>query len=118
MDINNGDIKAYITSFSPEIQSKLKEIRNIISSVVPLADETISYGIPTFKMGRNLVHYAGYKKHIGFYPGAFGIANFKNELEKFKHAKGSVQFPHQQPLPKMLIKKIVKFKVQENLKNK
>ena len=111
-------IDEYIRSFPEHIQQKLKELRNVIKEQVPEAQEKISYQIPTFFLNGNLVHFAGYEKHIGFYPGANGIAAFKRELAKYKTGKGSVQFPIEEPLPIGLIKKIVNFRVKENKKKK
>jgi uncharacterized protein YdhG (YjbR/CyaY superfamily) len=111
-------IDEYIRSFPEHIQKKLKELRNAIKELVPEAQEKISYQIPTFYLNGNLVHFAGYETHIGFYPGANGIAAFKSELSKYKTGKGSVQFPMEEPLPIGLIKKIVNFRVKENMKKK
>jgi uncharacterized protein YdhG (YjbR/CyaY superfamily) len=111
-------IDEYIGSFPEHIQKKLEELRNVIKELVPQAQEKISWQIPTFFLNGNLVHFAGYSKHIGFYPGASGIDAFKSELSKYKYAKGSVQFPLEEPLPIELIKKIVNFRVEENLKKK
>ena len=86
-----------------------------IKKAAPQAEEVISYGMPAFKMYRMLVWFAAHSKHIGFYPGASGIEAFKKELSIYKGAKGSVQFPFDQPLPLGLITKIVKFRVTENL---
>lgn len=104
----------YIDSFPKETQKLLKEIRAIIKSVAPKAEEAISYGIPTFKLNGNLVHFGGFKNHIGFFPGASGVANFAKELEKYKTSKGTIQFPLDKSIPATLIKKIVKFRIKEN----
>ena len=113
------DIDQYIANFPENVQESLFAIRALISKLVPGATETINYQIPTFKLnGKNLVHFAGYDKHIGFYPGASGIANFEKELSSYKHAKGSVQFPLSQPVPFELIEKIVTFRMQEELQKK
>ena len=109
-----NDIDKYISGFPAETQVLLTQLRTTIQSIAPEAEEIISYAIPTFKLKGNLVHYAAYKNHIGFYPGSSGIENFKQELSVYKSAKGSVQFPISEPLPIELIKKIVKFRVQEN----
>jgi len=109
-------IDEYIRTFNPEIQEILQNIRKIIQSAAPEAVEAISYQMPTFKLnGKNLVHFAGYKHHIGFYPTPHGMTAFDAELSKYKHAKGSVQFPLDEPIPYDLIEKIVKFRVEENL---
>jgi uncharacterized protein YdhG (YjbR/CyaY superfamily) len=92
----------------------LQEIRSLIAASAPGATETISYAIPTFDLnGRHLVHFAAFKRHVGFYPTAGGIAAFKDELKPYKSAKGSVQFPLGQPLPTDLIRRIVEFRVKE-----
>lgn len=109
------NIDEYIAGFPEGIQEKLEKIRATIRAAAPDAEEAISYGIPTFKLKGNLVHFAAYKKHIGFYPAPSGIEKFKNELSEYKGEKGSVQFPLDQPIPYELISKIVAFRVQENL---
>jgi uncharacterized protein YdhG (YjbR/CyaY superfamily) len=107
-------IDEYFAEFPPETRAVLEEMRALIRAEAPAATETISYAIPTFDLhGRHLVHFAGYENHIGFYPGARGIAEFKEELTGFKSAKGSVQFPLGQPLPTDLIRRIVAFRVEE-----
>jgi uncharacterized protein YdhG (YjbR/CyaY superfamily) len=112
------DIDEYIATFPENVQEILEKIRNVISQTAPEAQEAISYGMPTFKLKGNLVHFAAYKKHIGFYPVPSGIAAFEEELSEYKHAKGSVQFPLDKPIPYDLIKRIVEFRVKENLENK
>jgi uncharacterized protein YdhG (YjbR/CyaY superfamily) len=108
-------IDEYVAEFPPGTRAVLEEMRALIRAEAPEATETISYAIPTFDLGgRHLVHFAGYEKHIGFYPGARGIAAFKEELTGFKSAKGSVQFPLRQPLPADLIRRIVAFRVEED----
>ena len=108
-------LDSYIDTFDEKTQVVLEEIRSAIQEVAPQAEECISYKIPTYKLKGNLVHFAGYKKHIGFYPAPSGIKEFKTEIEKFKWAKGSVQFPLDAPLPIDLIKRITEFRVKENL---
>ena len=109
------NIDEYISAFPDEVQERLQEIRTTIRKAAPDAEETINYAIPTFKLNGNLVHFAGYESHIGFYPAASGIEAFKKELSAFKGAKGSVQFPLDKPLPLGLVTKIVKFRVRESL---
>jgi uncharacterized protein YdhG (YjbR/CyaY superfamily) len=104
----------YIASFSKDVQELLQEVRATIKQVAPEVEETISYAIPTFKLHGNLVHYAAFKNHIGFYPIPSGLEAFKEELSKYKGGKGSVQFPLDKPMPLDLIRKIVKFRVKEN----
>ena len=108
-------IDKYIANSPKEIQDTLKKIRSTIKKSAPKAEETINYGIPTFTLDGNLVHFAGFKNHIGFYPTPSGIEKFKKDIEKYEWAKGSVQFPLDKPMPYGLIGKITKFRVQENL---
>ena len=107
------DIDAYIAVFPDAVRAQLNEVRAAIRRAAPDASETIKYGIPTFVQGENLVHFAGYRNHIGFYPASSGIAAFKQELSSYKSAKGSVQFPLDEPMPVKLIARIVKFRVKE-----
>jgi uncharacterized protein YdhG (YjbR/CyaY superfamily) len=110
------NIDEYIATFPEPVQVKLNEMRMLIRQLAPDAQEKISYQMPTFYLNGNLVHFAAFSKHIGFYPGSSGIARFEPELSGYKHARGSIQFPLDKPLPVDLIKKIVKFRVEENLK--
>jgi len=109
-------IDAYIKTFPKEVQKILQGLRAAIRAVAPDAGERISYGIPTFTLNGNLVHFAAYKKHIGFYPASSGIRAFRKELSVYKTSRGTVQFPIDRPLPLPLINKIVKFRVLENIK--
>lgn len=111
------NIDEYIKQFPPETQLVLNELRQLIAETAPQAQEKISYQMPTFYLKGNLVHFAAYKNHIGFYPTPSGIAKFQKELSLYKGAKGSVQFPLGKPLPLELIRAIVEFRVSENLKN-
>ena len=106
-------IDAYIDQQSPETQVILRKIRETISKAAPTAEEAIKYRMPTFVLSENLVHFESFANHIGFYPTPSGISQFQDELSKFKSAKGSVQFPLDQPIPYSLIKKIVMFRVKE-----
>jgi uncharacterized protein YdhG (YjbR/CyaY superfamily) len=108
-------IDEFIADYPPEVQAILQEIRRVIRSEAPDAGETINYGIPTFTLNGNLVHFSALKNHIGFYPTPGGIEKFKDELSIYKGAKGSVQFPLDQPMPYDLIRRITAFRVQENL---
>ena len=108
-------IDEYIANFPKGIQDTLQELRATIKNAAPEAEEAISYQMPTFKLKGNLVHFAAYKNHIGFYPTPSGIEKFKEELSAYEGAKGSVKFPIDQPLPLDTIAKIVKFRVTENL---
>lgn len=109
------DADQYISLFPEHIQKLLQELRTIIRETVPDAEEVISYQMPAYKYHGMLVYFAGYPKHIGFYPTPGGISAFKEELSVYKNAKGSVQFPLNQALPAELIKKIVTFRMKENL---
>lgn len=111
------NIDEYINSFPPAIQKILQELRAVIKASAPAAEEKISYQMPTFALHGNLVHFAAYKNHIGFYPSPSGIEAFKPELTAYKSAKGSVQFPIDQPLPLELISRIVKYRTTENITN-
>ena len=111
-------IDEYIATFPENVQDILQEIRKVIRESAPEAEEAISYGMPTFKLNGNLVHFAAYEHHIGFYPAPSGIEAFKEELSPYKGGKGSVQFPIDKPLPLDLVEKIVIFRVKENLKKK
>lgn len=108
-------IDDYIASFPRDVQALLEQIRQTIKTAAPTATETINYQMPTFVLQGNLVHFAAFKTHIGFYPTPTGIEKFQKELSVYKGAKGSVQFPLDQPMPLTLISKIVKFRVKENL---
>jgi uncharacterized protein YdhG (YjbR/CyaY superfamily) len=114
--ITNDLIDEYILKFPAEVQEILNTLRNVIKESAPEAEEKISYQMPTFVLNGNLVHFAAYKNHIGFYPTPSGIEEFKNELSEYKGAKGSIQFPIEKPLPYELISKIVKYRVVENKK--
>ena len=108
-------IDEYLVEFPDEIQKRMQELRSTIRKAAPQAEETINYAIPTFTLNGNLVHFAGFKNHIGFYPAPSGIEAFKKELSVYEGAKGSVQFPLDKALPLTLVTKIVKFRVKENL---
>jgi uncharacterized protein YdhG (YjbR/CyaY superfamily) len=108
-------IDEYIAGFPPDVQEILQKIRAIIRKAAPGAEEAIKYQMPTFVLHGNLVHFAAFKNHIGFYPVPTGIEAFKRELAAYESGKGSVQFPLDQPIPYGLISKIVKFRVRENL---
>jgi len=111
---SSHSIAEYIRTFPKDVQEKLQALRKTIKKAAPGAEETISYGIPTFDLGGHLVHFAAYKKHIGFYPASSGIRAFKKELSLYKTSRSTVQFPLDKPLPLALIKKIVRFRVAEN----
>ncbi len=109
-------IDDYVKTFPNDVQSILEKMRQTIRKAAPEAVEAISYQMPTFKLnGKNLVHFAAFKNHIGFYPIPSGIEAFKKELSRYKQGKGSVQFPMNKPIPYDLVKKIVKYRVKEKL---
>ncbi len=107
-------IDDYIAGFPENIQKILKKIRATIRRAAPDAEEAIKYQIPTFTLNGNLVHFAAFKNHIGFYPAPSGTAKFKKELSVYEAGKGSVQFPLDEPIPYDLITKIVEFRVKES----
>ncbi len=109
-------IDEYIALFPADVQEKLEKVRATIRAAAPKAEEAIKYRLATFVLAGNLVHFGAFKQHIGFYPTASGIAHFEDELSVYKASKGAVQFPLDQPIPLALIRKIVKFRVEENLK--
>lgn len=107
-------IEKYISGFPENIQTLLYSVRETVLLSAPGAEEALAYGIPTFKVhGKNLVHFGGFAKHIGFYPTPSGIKKFRSELAKYETAKGSVKFPVNKPLPITLIRKIVKYRLAE-----
>ncbi len=110
-----ASIDEYISNFPPEVQKVLTKIRQTIQRAAPEATEAIRYGIPTFQLKGNLVHFAAYQKHYGFYPGAAAISDFAAELKGYETSKGTVQFPIDQPVPFELITKITKARVKANL---
>lgn len=104
----------YIKTFPEDVQDILEKMRQTIRKATPEATEAISYQMPTFKLnGKNLVHFAAWKNHIGFYPTPSGTEAFKKELSRYKGAKGSVQFPLEEPIPYDLVKKVVMFRMKE-----
>jgi uncharacterized protein YdhG (YjbR/CyaY superfamily) len=113
-----SSIDAYIAGFPKNVQAILRKIRTTVRKAAPEAEEAIRYQIPTFILNGNLVHFAAFRNHIGFYPGPSGIAKFKKELSKYEGAKGTVRFPLDEPIPYALIGDIVKFRVEENAKKK
>ena len=115
MEKPKENIDGYIAGFPADVQQKLQLVRDTIRAAAPDAEEAIKYAIPTFVLNGNLVHFGGFKNHIGFYPAPQGLEEFKEELSGYKGAKGSVQFPLDEPMPLELITKIVKFRVQKNM---
>lgn len=112
------DINAFIAEFPEEVQAILQKVRATIQQAAPDATEAIKYGMPTFVLNGNLVHFAAYKKHIGFYPAPTGIDAFIDELAQLRTGNGTIQFPIDKPIPFDLITKVVKFRVEENLKKR
>ena len=125
-DENRGDmdtqkyqnIDDYISRARLEVQQKLRELKAVIKAEVPDAEERIAYGMPTYSQNGNLVHFAAFTNHIGFYPAPSGIENFKEELARYKTSKGAIQFPLDQDIPMDLVREIVRFRLKENLAKK
>lgn len=109
-------IDDFIARYPDEVRQILTQLREVIRQAAPAAEEAISYGIPTFRLHGNLVHFSAYARHIGFYPAPSGVEAFKEELRPYAQSKGAVQFPLDQPLPYDLVRRIVEFRVRENLK--
>ena len=112
-DQKSNEVTAYINVFTAEQQTQLNVLRAFIIQCLPQAEEKISYGIPTYKWTKNIIHFGGFKNHIGLFPGAKAIAAFQEELSKYKTSKGTVQIPWDQELPTALIQKIILFNVKE-----
>jgi len=115
MENKSNNIDEYIAGFPKDVQTILEQVRATIKEAAPGAKETISYAIPTFTLNGNLVHFAAFKNHIGFYPTPVDIDEFGQALSVYKQGKGSVQFPLDKPMPLELITRIVKFRVKKNL---
>lgn len=115
MDKTINTIDEYIAGFPHEIQQKLMALRQAVKETAPEAEEKISYQMPTFAQNGNLVHFAAFKNHIGFYPAPSGIENFKEELAIYQTSKGAIQFPISEEIPLGLVREIVKFRLAENL---
>lgn len=115
IDDSPQNISEYIALYPDEIQEILQKIRDTIQQAAPEAREKISYGLPTFYLQGNLVHFGAFKNHIGFYPTPSAMVPFEEKLAPYKKAKGSIHFPLDQPIPYALIDKIVRFRVKENM---
>jgi uncharacterized protein YdhG (YjbR/CyaY superfamily) len=113
--ISYTSIDEYIAAFPPEIQEILQKLREVIKESAPDAKEKISYAMPTFEQHGNLVHFAAFKNHIGFYPAPDGINQFQDEVAEYHASKGTLQFPLGKPIPYELISRIVKYRVARNL---
>ena len=111
-------IDEYIAAFPKNIQNILEELRQVIMDSAPNAEEAISYQMPTFKLNGNLVWFAAFKKHIGFYPKPSAIEAFRKELTDYEVSKGTIRFPLEKPIPFDLVRKIVKYRVRQNLEKK
>ncbi len=110
------NVDEYIAGYPPEVQVILRKIRKTVREVAPGAQEAINYKMPAYWLKGNLIHFAAYKKHIGMYPAPTAVAEFKKELSIYKGAKSTMRFPLDEPIPFDLIRRIVKFRVKENLK--
>jgi uncharacterized protein YdhG (YjbR/CyaY superfamily) len=115
---NYKNIDEYISGFSGETRKKLEQIRKVVREVAPEATEKISYGIPTFYLNGNLVHFGGFKDHVSFFPTSYGVAAFKEELSGYETSKGTIKFPLDKPLPLDLIRKITQACAERNLSKK
>ena len=111
-------IETYINACPLEVQPRLKEVHSLIETIATDATQCISWGMPTFKMGENLVHYAHNKHHLGLYPGSEAIVFFEERLKDYKHSKGAIQVPYANELPYELIQDIVRFRIESVLENK
>jgi uncharacterized protein YdhG (YjbR/CyaY superfamily) len=109
------NIDEYIVAFPEPIQSTLKKLRQTIKKSAPKAEEAIRYGMPAFRLNGNLVFFAAFKNHIGFFPTPSGINAFTKDLKNYETSKGTIRFPLDKPIPFKLIEKIVKFRVKEML---
>ena len=117
MDTSVNTIDAYIEGYPKEIQKLLNQMRKTIKKAAPKATEAIKYGIPTYVLEGNLIHFGGAKNHIGLYPGSSTITTFQKKLKGYKTSKGTIQFPIDEPLPLDLVTEITKFRIKENLEH-
>mgnify|MGYP000845971126 CR=1 FL=1 len=113
MNPKPNSIQEYFSWFTPEIQAKLQQMREILRQAVPEAEEVISYHMPAFKTSEVLVYYAAAKSHLGYYPTSSGVINFKEELSRYVTSKGAIQFSYSEDLPEQLITEIAQFRAQE-----
>lgn len=112
---HSADIDAYIAGYPPNVQKLLQQMRTTIAKAAPMAEEAMAYGLPTFRLNGNLVHFGAFAKHIGFFPAPSGITNFAVKLKPYKTSKGTIQFPLDGPIPWDLVTEITKFRVVENI---
>lgn len=117
-ELSYSTVNEYVSLFPKDVQEKLLVMRRAIKEAAPGAEERISYRMPAYFMNGPLVYFAAFKNHIGFYPTASGIVTYKEEFRPYKSGKGSVQFPMDEPLPIELVKRVVRFKVEENMRPK
>ncbi|HWS23601.1 MAG TPA: DUF1801 domain-containing protein [Anaerolineales bacterium] len=115
-DIETSSIDDYIAGFPTDLQMILQKVRQTIREAAPDAKEKIAYGIPTFTLEGNLVHFAAFKEHIGFYPDPRGIDEFINKLARYRSGKGTIQFPLNEPIPYDLIREVTLWRVSDNLR--
>lgn len=108
-------VEAHLATFSPQVQEILQALRSCIREEAPQALERMAYGLPTFWQDGNLVHYSAWAHHVGLYPGASGVAAFEAELAPYPRSKGAIRFPLDQPLPLDLVRRIVRYRLEENL---
>ncbi|HHY87664.1 MAG TPA: hypothetical protein GYA06_01915 [Chloroflexi bacterium] len=111
-------VAEYIAQFPPEVQQILNTLRKMVNEIAPEAEERISYGMPGYYYHGPLVYFAAHRNHIGFYPTPSGIEAFEKELAEYRNAKGSVQFPYKKPMPYDLMRRIIEYRLAENLQNK
>jgi uncharacterized protein YdhG (YjbR/CyaY superfamily) len=111
--VTYSTIDEYIAGYPPDAQKVLRKVRQVVHEAAPEATEAIKYGIPTFVLGGNLVHFGAFKEHLGFFPTPSGIVAFQDELAKYAQSKGTIRFPYSQPIPYDLITRVVKARVKE-----
>ena len=115
--MKSSEVDRYIAQYPEVVQLLLQRVRATIAKAAPEAVDAMNYGIPTFKLNGNLVHFAGYKTHIGFYPTPSAIEHFKDELNDYKWAKGSIQFSFDKPIPFDLITRMTEYRVLQQRKD-
>lgn len=112
---NTKTVDVYIAAFPPAVRQRLKAVRRAVCAAAPAAEETLSYGIPAYKQGGIVVYFAAHTEHIGLYPAPRNVPGFKRELARYGGGKGTIQMPHNAPLPLDLIERIVRHRVEANL---
>lgn len=108
------NVDEYISAFPPAVRAKLTAIRKTVKTMAPKAEEVISYGIPGYMYHGMLFYFAAYAKHISVYPAPRNVEAFKKELAAYKGGKGTMQFPHEKPIPMGLVKRVIKFRITAN----